>query len=102
MNTLGRTTPILPQDESVVLFDDQDIEFGFPVHQIKTINKLYDQGKNINYIARHTKRNPHEVFLSQYERWMKGGITITDIRRAFSGGSTLLVPGKKLIRGKQK
>lgn len=100
MNTLGRAMPILPQDRSVVLFDDQDIEFGFPKQQIETINKLYDQGKGINYIAKYTRRSPHEIFLSQYERWMKGKITTTDIRRAFSGGSTLLVPGKKLIRGK--
>ncbi|MYL44613.1 hypothetical protein GLV94_03060 [Virgibacillus halodenitrificans] len=88
MNTLGGNAPILPQEKSKVLFADSDIDFGMPVCQYKDILRLWRDGKSLMYIAKWTKRNPHEVFLALYEAWMDG--KIDDIEKTFTTGSKLL------------
>ncbi len=92
MNTLSRGLPILPQEKSVVLFDDKGIDFGMPLWQYKKIIKLWKEGKSVHYIALNVERNPHEVFLALYQAWMER--KIKDIGTAFSGGNALLKPGR--------
>ncbi|MTW85604.1 hypothetical protein F3157_08000 [Virgibacillus dakarensis] len=101
MNTLSGGDPILPREKSKLLFDNKDIDFGFPEWQLKEILRLWRNGKSVYYISRWTKRNEHEVFLTLYEFWMDG--VIDDIEKAFLSGNTLLVPGKQqLIKIQQR
>lgn len=102
MNTLTHNASFLKQEDSTVLFAEKDLEFGFPNRQLKIIKSLWDQGKSVNYISKHTKRNPHEVFFALYEMWMDG--EVYDIWRALSRPSkpSLLVPGKEILERKQR
>ncbi|GGB41467.1 hypothetical protein GCM10011409_18750 [Lentibacillus populi] len=101
MNTLNGRDPILPREKSKLLFDNKDIDFGFPEWQLEEVLRLWRNGKSVYYISRWTKRNEHEVFLSLYEFWIEG--VIDDIEKAFSAGNTLLVPGKQqLIKTQQR
>lgn len=87
MNTLAGNAPILPQEKSKVLFADKDIDFGIPLLQLKEILRLWRNGKSVMYIAKWTRRNPHEVFLALYEAWVDG--KIDDIEKAFTTGALL-------------
>ncbi|MBD1223267.1 hypothetical protein [Virgibacillus halodenitrificans] len=87
MNTLAGNAPILPQEKSKVLFAESDIDFGMPLWQFKKILRLWRDGKSVMYIAKWTKRNPHEVFFALYEAWMDG--KIDDIEKAFTSGALL-------------
>ncbi|MEN2468136.1 hypothetical protein [Ornithinibacillus sp. JPR2-1] len=78
------------------MFDEKDLDFRMPDWQEKQILELWRDGKSVNFISKTVKRNPHEVFFTLYENWMNG--KIDDIQKAFSRGSSLLVPGKELIR----
>lgn len=95
MNTLSHHPPILPQKGSKVLFDDKELEWGFPEWQLEQILELWKDGKSVYDIARTVKRNPHEVFLALYEFWMDG--EIDDVRRAFTSPTSLMVPGKEIL-----
>ncbi|WP_188453772.1 hypothetical protein [Virgibacillus oceani] len=95
MNTLTGNAPILPQKKSRILFDDKDIDFGFPVWQEKQIIELWNQNKSIVYIAKTVRRNPHEIFFALYEAQIDG--KVSNIGRAFMQSSTLLVPGKEQL-----
>lgn len=100
MNTLNGNAPILPQKKSKVLFDEKDIDFGFPEWQLQEILRLWQKRKSVNYIAKWTKRNPHEIFFALYEFWMDR--VIDDIEMAFSKGNTLLVPGYEQLKKQRK
>ncbi|MEN2468118.1 helix-turn-helix domain-containing protein [Ornithinibacillus sp. JPR2-1] len=91
-----RKTAAQKKEPKRILFDEKDLDFRVTEFQEKEILRLWKEGKSVRYIAKAVKRNPHEVFFTLYEYGMDG--KIDDIQKAFSRGSSLLVPGKELIR----
>lgn len=98
MNTAGRTVPILPVGESVVLFSDGQVEFGFPKWQHCQIEKLWKQGEGTLSISKKINRNPYEVGLALYEMMLDGKIDDLEIRRKPKRETSLLVPGKEILK----
>jgi hypothetical protein len=96
MNTLTNPNGYLKPGKNRILFDKKDLDFGMTDWQEREILQLWKDGKSVYFISKKVKRNPHEVFFTLYENWMDG--KIDDIEKAFSKGSSLLVPGKELIR----
>lgn len=78
-----------------ILFDEKDMDFSISEWQERETLRLWKDGKSVRYISKIVKRNEHEVFFTLYEYWMDG--KIDDIQKAFSKGSSLLVPAKDLI-----
>lgn len=98
MNTVKRNYAMLPVEESKVLFVDQEIDFGFPMWQLWRIEAFWKQGDSIIRIAERIGRKPEEVALALFEMVLSGKIDDLEMRRKRTSKSTLLVPGKQILK----
>lgn len=98
MNTTKRGYAMLPMDESEVLFMEKDIDFGFPKRQLWRIEAYWKEGDGIIRIAEKIGRKPEEVALALFEMMMDGKIDDLEIRRKPKRGTSLLVPGKEILK----
>ncbi|WP_181350504.1 hypothetical protein [Thalassobacillus sp. CUG 92003] len=73
MNTTSISTSLLkPGEKNVIILDN--IEFGFPEWQLKAIQDDWEEGLDVESIAKKQKRKWEEVFLALFHLARKGKI----------------------------
>ncbi|MCM3739206.1 hypothetical protein M3210_02875 [Oceanobacillus luteolus] len=82
--------------DNVIILDD--LEFVFPKEQLEAITNAFNEGLEVEEIAKLHKRHQDEVFLALFHQ-ARGG----KVKRRTYRKSTLLVPGKvQLERERRK
>ncbi|WP_051681322.1 hypothetical protein [Virgibacillus alimentarius] len=68
MNTAtSRRIPILPKTGDYV-YCLEDLELAFPVDQLKEITNMWNEGSEIEFIAKKYRRDMDEVFLALFHQ----------------------------------
>jgi hypothetical protein len=69
-----QTIPLLPLRSDYV-YVLEDLELAFPKDQITSITKRWNQGEDMESIAKDLKRHPDEVFLALFHQARRDRVT---------------------------